>query len=71
VTAREFALTLDEARQLGLLYAAYEPAKLEREELRWFRRWLDEGKGASSGGRPAGAGLPVSREQRDLCVAIP
>lgn len=43
VTAREFALTLDEALQLVLLYAAYEPAKLERAALRWFRRYLDEG----------------------------
>ena len=46
-TAREFALTLEEALQLVLLYAAYEPAKLERAALRWFRRWLDEGKGVS------------------------
>jgi len=42
VVAREFALTLYEALQLVLLYAAYEPAKLERAALRWFRRWLDE-----------------------------
>jgi hypothetical protein len=41
-TARELALTLEEALQLVLLYAAYEPAKLERAALRWFRRWLDE-----------------------------
>jgi hypothetical protein len=46
-TAREFALNLEEALQLVLLYAAYEPAKLERAALRWFRRWLDEGKGVS------------------------
>ena len=32
-TAREFALTLEEALQLVLLYAAYEPAKLERAAL--------------------------------------
>jgi hypothetical protein len=43
-TAREFALTLEEALQLVLLYAAYEPAKLERAALRWFRRWLDDGE---------------------------
>jgi len=46
-TAREFALTLEEALQLVLLYAAYEPAKLERAALRWFRRWLDESNGVS------------------------
>ena len=43
-TAREFALNLDEALQLVLLYAAYEPAKVERAALRWFARYLDEGK---------------------------
>jgi FlaA1/EpsC-like NDP-sugar epimerase len=37
-TAREFALTLEEAFQLILLYAAYEPAKLEQAALAWFRR---------------------------------
>jgi hypothetical protein len=46
-TAREFALNLEEALQLVLLYAAYEPAKVERAALRWFRRWLDEGKGVT------------------------
>jgi hypothetical protein len=46
-TAREFALTLKEALQLVLLYAAYEPAKLERAALRWFRRWLDESEDVS------------------------
>ena len=46
-TAREFALSLEEALQLVLLYAAYEPAKLERAALRWFRRYLDEGKGVT------------------------
>jgi hypothetical protein len=44
LAAREFALSLEEALQLVLLYAAYEPAKLERAALRWFRRYLDEGK---------------------------
>jgi len=29
---------------LVLLYAAYEPAKLERAALRWFARYLDEGR---------------------------
>jgi hypothetical protein len=43
-TAREFALSLDEALQLLLLYAAYEPAKVERGGLRWFARYLEEGK---------------------------
>jgi hypothetical protein len=46
-TAREFALTLEEALRLVLLYAAYEPAKVERAALRWFARYLDEGKGVS------------------------
>jgi hypothetical protein len=46
-TAREIGLSLDEAFQLVLLYAAYEPAKVERAALRWFRRYLDEGKGVS------------------------
>ena len=45
VTAREFALSLEEALQLVLLYAAYEPAKFERAALRWFHRYLDECKG--------------------------
>jgi hypothetical protein len=43
-TAREFALNLDEALRLVLLYAAYEPAKVERAALRWFARYLEEGK---------------------------
>jgi hypothetical protein len=43
-TAREIGLSLEEALQLVLLYAAYEPAKLERAALRWFSRYLDEGK---------------------------
>jgi hypothetical protein len=46
-TARELAPGLEEALQLVLLYAAHEPAKLERAALRWFRRWLDEGEGVS------------------------
>jgi hypothetical protein len=46
-TAREIALSLDEALQLVLLYAAYEPAKVERAALRWFARYLDEGKAVS------------------------
>jgi hypothetical protein len=46
-TAREFALTLEEALRLVLLYAAYEPAKVERAALRWFARYLDEGKGVT------------------------
>ena len=37
-TAREFALNLGEALQLALLYAAYEPAKVERAAVRWFQR---------------------------------
>jgi hypothetical protein len=28
-------------------YAAYEPAKIERAALRWFSRYLGEGKGVS------------------------
>jgi hypothetical protein len=46
-TAREFGLSLEEALQLVLLYAAYEPHGVERAALRWFRRYLDEGKGVS------------------------
>jgi hypothetical protein len=46
-TAREIGLNLEEALQLVLLYAAYEPAKLERAALRWFARYLDEGKGVT------------------------
>ena len=46
-TAREIGLSLEEALQLVLLYAAYEPAKVERAALRWFSRYLDEGKGVS------------------------
>ena len=46
-TAREIGLSLEEALQLVLLYAAYEPAKLERAALRWFARYLDEGKAVS------------------------
>ena len=46
-TAREIGLNLEEALQLVLLYAAYEPSKVERAALRWFSRYLDEGKGVS------------------------
>ncbi|HEY3147930.1 MAG TPA: hypothetical protein VGJ75_16355, partial [Dongiaceae bacterium] len=46
-TAREIELSLEEALQLVLLYAAYEPDKLERAALRWFARYLDEGKGVT------------------------
>jgi hypothetical protein len=47
-TARELGrLSLEEALQLVLLSAAYEPAKLERAVLRRFGRYLDEGKGVS------------------------
>ena len=36
-TARELGrISLEEALELVLLYAAYEPAKLERAALRWF-----------------------------------
>jgi hypothetical protein len=46
-TAREIGLSLEEALQLVLLYAAYEPEKVERAALRCFVRYLDEGKGVS------------------------
>lgn len=46
-TAREIGLSLEEALQLVLLYAAYEPGKLERAALRWLGRYLDEGKAVS------------------------
>jgi len=47
-TARELGqLSLEEALQLVLLYAAYESAKLERAALRWFARYLEEGKAVS------------------------
>src|SRR5262249_14038553 len=46
-TAREFALTLEEALQLVVLYAAYEPAAVERAALQWFVRYVEEGKGVS------------------------
>ena len=42
-TAREIGLSLEEALQLVLLYAAHEPAKIDRAALRWFSRYLDEG----------------------------
>jgi hypothetical protein len=41
-TAREIGLSLEEALQLVLLYAAHEPAKVERAALRWFGRYLSE-----------------------------
>jgi hypothetical protein len=47
LAAREVGLSLEEALQLVLLYAAYEPAKVERAALRWFGRYLDEGKSVS------------------------
>src|SRR5437762_52134 len=46
-TAGELGLSIEEALQLVLLYAAYGPAKLERAALRWFGRYLDEGKDVS------------------------
>jgi hypothetical protein len=46
-TAREIGLGLEEALQLVLLYAAYEPQKLERAALRWLSRYIDEGKAVS------------------------
>ena len=46
-TARELGLTLEEALQLVLLYAAYEPTKLERAAPRWLSRYLDEGRDVS------------------------
>jgi hypothetical protein len=47
-TARELGrLSLEEALQLVLLYAAYEPAKLERAALRWFGRYLDKDNGVT------------------------
>src|SRR5438093_7731870 len=48
-TAREIGLSLEEAPQLVLLYAAYEPAQVERAALRWFGRYLDEGKNVDAG----------------------
>ena len=46
--AREVGrLTLEEALRLVFLYAAYEPAKLEPAALRWFVRYLHEGKDVS------------------------
>jgi hypothetical protein len=46
-TAREIGLSLEEALQLVLLYAAYEPEKVERAAPRWFARYLAEGKDVS------------------------
>jgi hypothetical protein len=48
MTARELGhVSFGKALQLLLLYAAHEPAKFERTALRWFRRYLDEGKGVT------------------------
>jgi hypothetical protein len=48
VAAREMdRLTLAEALELVLLYAEVEGAKFERAAVRWFSRYLDEGKGVS------------------------
>jgi hypothetical protein len=47
LAAREIGLSLEEALQLVLLYAAYEPAKVERAALRWFSRYLEEGRGVT------------------------
>jgi hypothetical protein len=47
LAAREVGLSLEEALELVLLYAAYEPAKVERAALRLFRRYLDEGEGVT------------------------
>jgi hypothetical protein len=73
VTAREFALSLEEALQLVLLYAAYEPAKLERAALRWFCRYLAEGKGVTLLGAhvalSALAGLRA--EEREQSAKLP
>jgi hypothetical protein len=44
-TARELGqLSLEEALELVLLYAAYEPAKVERAALRCFARYLDKAR---------------------------
>ena len=37
-------LTLAEALELVVLYAEVEPAKFERAAVRWFSRYLDEGR---------------------------
>ena len=48
MTARKLGhLSLEEAVQLLLLYAAREPAKFERAAARWFSRYLDEGEGVT------------------------
>ena len=41
-TAREFHLSLEESLRLVFLYAAYEPAKLQRAALRWHVRYVTE-----------------------------
>jgi hypothetical protein len=72
-TAREIGLSLEVALQLVLLYAAYEPEKVERAALRWFGRYLDEGKGLSLLKRssrcrrwPSFESRTASRRQRSL-----
>jgi hypothetical protein len=73
MTARELGhVSLEEALQLLLQYAAHGPAKFERAAIRWLSRYLDEGKNVSllkahlalaaladlrSGGRDAAAKL--------------
>jgi hypothetical protein len=47
-TAREIGLSLEEALQLVLLYAAYEPSKLERAAL---RSWSSPGADAAGAAR--------------------
>ena len=48
VAAREMGrLTLAETLDLVVLYAEVEPAKFERAAVRWFSRYLDEGKDVS------------------------
>ena len=48
LAARELGkLTLEEALELVVLYAEVEPAKFERAAVRWFSRYLDEGKDVS------------------------
>jgi hypothetical protein len=48
MTARELGhVSLEEALQLLLLYAAHDPAKFERAAIRWLSRYLDESEGVS------------------------
>jgi hypothetical protein len=47
-SAREIgSLTLEEALRLLFLYAEKEPIKFERAALRWFVRYVSEGKAVS------------------------